>query len=104
MNCENCGLTVQCQASVLIPAENAFKRDERHLFSFCTEQCAVEFAFAHLPTKSTRETVTRFFNDEPISLADFTKKYLQGRKAGLISKKGVFPVLKTNDLEGAKTK
>ena len=71
--CYNCGLPgASLRARVQLRAENSYRRPKPQLLRFCNQRCAVETMFLQLPTKSTRESITRFLGSNPVTFAEFS--------------------------------
>jgi hypothetical protein len=72
--CFNCGLSGGAvHARIKFRAENSYHRPSARTLAFCSEECAVQFMFLQLETRSTRELITRYFAGKPITLAQFRR-------------------------------
>ncbi len=73
-SCSNYGLPeAHFAVRVRQRAENRYQRETYLTLMFCTLECAAQTMFLRLETRTTRETVTRFFAGRPIRYAEFRR-------------------------------
>ena len=73
-DCFNCGLPdSKLRARVAMKAANAYQRSSRQTLAFCDEECAHQTMFLQLPTRSTKDSITRLLGANPIAYADYRR-------------------------------
>jgi hypothetical protein len=72
--CENCGLPdAKLRAKIHRKDGTAWRPDSTRTLLFCGEQCARQFAFLQLETRSTSDKIARYLGKKQIRFSQFVR-------------------------------